>query len=65
MFDSITFHSNPYFGFNATFVYFSKQPVNLLCCQMCTFYCPLRKKRSTLFPHGTDLNIWQHIYQKD
>ena len=40
-------------------------PVNLLCCQMCTFYCPLRKKRCTLLPEGTDVPIQQYIYQKD
>ena len=39
--------------------------VNLLCCQMCTFYCPLRKKRCTLLPEGTDVHIWKHIHQKD
>ena len=32
--------------------------VNLLCCQMCTFYCPLRKKRCTLLPEETDVHIW-------
>ena len=31
---------------------------NLLRCQMCTFYCSLRKKRCTLLPDGTDLHIW-------
>ena len=35
--------------------------VNLLCCQMCTFYCPLRKNRCTVLPEGTDVHIWQHI----
>ena len=27
MFDSITFHSNPYFGYSTTFVYFSEHPL--------------------------------------
>ena len=27
-------------------------PVNLLCCQMCAFQCPLSKKRYTLFLRG-------------
>ena len=35
--------------------------VNLLCCQMCTFYSPLRKNRCTVLPEGTDVHIWQHI----
>ena len=39
--------------------------VNLLCCQMCTFYCPLRIKRSTLLPEGASAHIWKHIHQKD
>ena len=39
--------------------------VNLLWCQMCTFYCPLRQKRCTLLPKGTDEHIQQHIHQKD
>ena len=32
--------------------------VSLLCCQMCIFYCPLRKKRCTLLSEGTDVHIW-------
>ena len=39
--------------------------VNLLWCQVCTFYCHLRKKRSILLPEGTDVHIRQHIHQKD
>ena len=39
--------------------------VNLLWCQVCTFYCPLRKKRFTFLPEATDVNIQQHIHQKD
>ena len=38
--------------------------VNLLWCQVCTFYCPLKKKRCTLFPEGTDIHNQQHIHQK-
>ena len=39
--------------------------VNLLWCQVCTFYCPLKKKNYTLLPEGTDVHIQQHIRQKD
>ena len=39
--------------------------VNLLWCQLCKFYCPLRKKRFTLLPEGTDVHIQQYIHQKD
>ena len=39
--------------------------VNLLWCQMCTFYCPLRKKRCILHTEGTSIHIQQHIHQKD
>ena len=38
---------------------------NFLYCQICKSYCPLRKKRRTLLPEGTDVHIWQHIHQKD
>ena len=50
--------SHPFLLFQLAF------SVNLLCCQICTFYCPLRKKRCTLFPEWTDVHIWQHIPQK-
>ena len=39
--------------------------VNLLWCQMCTFYCPLKKKRCTHLPEGADVHIQQHTHQKD
>ena len=39
--------------------------VNLPWCQVCTFYCPLRKKRCTLLPEGKDVHIQQHIHQRD
>ena len=39
--------------------------LDLLCCQVCTFYCPLIRKRCTLLPERTDVHIWQHIHQKD
>ena len=65
MSDSINFYSNPYFGYSATFVYFSLFSVNLLCCEGCTFYCPLKKKRYNLLPEGTDLHIWPYIHQID
>ena len=47
------------------FIFQLASSVNLLCCQMCTFYSPLRKKICTLPPDGTDVHIWQHIHQKD
>ena len=39
--------------------------VNLLWCQVCTFYCPLRKNRFTFLPEGLDIHIQEYIYQKD
>ena len=39
--------------------------VNLQWCQVCTFYCPFRKKWCTVLPEGTDKHIQQHIHQKD
>ena len=36
------------------FIFQLASSVNLLCCQMCTFYCPLREKRCPLLPEGTD-----------
>ena len=41
--------------------------VNLLWCQECIFYCDPRKKRYTLLPEGTDIQIQQHPhnYRKD
>ena len=66
MFDSIIFNLNPYFGYSATFVYFSLHPLSICYAARCvyTFYCPLRKKRCTLHLVGTDVHIWQHIHQK-
>ena len=40
--------------------------VNFLWCQVCTFYCPLRKKRCTLLLlEGKDIHIQQYIHQED
>ena len=61
MFDSITLYSNPYFISLFQLV----SSVNLLFCQMCTFYCPLRKKWCTLLPEEIDVHIWNHIHQED
>ena len=36
------------------FIFQLASSVNFLCCQMCTFYCPLREKRCPLLPEGTD-----------
>ena len=36
-----------------------------LWCQICTFYCPLGKKKCTLLPESTDVHVQQHIHQKD
>ena len=49
----------------APFLFILVISVNLLWCQVCTFYCTLRKKRFTLFPVGTDVHTQQHIHQKD
>ena len=37
--------------------------VNLLWCQVCIFYCPLRKKRYILLSQCTDVHIQQHIHK--
>ena len=39
--------------------------VNLLWCQVCTFYCPLRKTRYNILPEGTYVHIQEHTHQKD
>ena len=55
-----------YFGNSTTFVYWQLASfVNLPCCQICTFSCPLRKKRRILLTQWTDTYIWQHIHRKD
>ena len=54
MFDSIFFHSNAYFGYSATFVYFSISPM-LLDVHFTV----------TPLPEGTDIHICQDIHQKD
>ena len=38
--------------------------VNKICCQICTLYSPIRKKRCTLFAVRTDVHTWQQIYQR-
>ena len=45
--------------------FLSASSVNFLWCQVCTFHCPLWKKRFTFLPEGTDVHIQQHINQKD
>ena len=39
--------------------------MNWLWCQVCTFHCPLGKKRYIILPEGRDVHIQQHIHQKD
>ena len=46
-------------------LFFSVSCLNLLWCQVCTFYYPLRKKRFIILPEGNDAQIQQHIHQKD
>ena len=46
-------------------LFFLAPSLDLLWCQVCTFYCPLRKKRFIILPKGTDVHIQQHIHQKD
>ena len=50
----------------APFYFFNWRPLsmNLLWCQVCTFYCSLRKKRCTLLPEGKYVHIQQYIQQK-
>ena len=43
----------------------SVSSLNLLWCQMYTFYCDLRNKRCTVLHEGTNVYIKQHIHQKD
>ena len=38
--------------------------VNLLWCQVCTFYCPLIKMRCNLLPEDKDVHIQEQIHQK-
>ena len=38
--------------------------MNLIWCQVYTFYCPPRKERCILLTEGTDVHIQQHIHQK-
>ena len=44
---------------------FLASSLNLLWCQVCTLYCPLRKKRFFILLKDTDVHIQQHIHQKD
>ena len=58
MFDSITLRLKSLFWLQYHVRLFQlASSVNLLCCQMCTFYCTLRKKRYTLLPEGTQGRI--------
>ena len=38
--------------------------VNLQWCQVCTFYCPLRKKRCNLLPESAGVHTEQHNHRK-
>ena len=52
------FHWNPYFSYSATLIYFSWHPLwTWNCFHMCTFCCPLRKKRCIPLPEGTE-EMW-------
>ena len=39
--------------------------ITLLWFQMYKFYCPVKKKRYTIPPVGTDVHIQQDVHQKD
>ena len=58
MIGSITFHSNPYLVI-MPISFISASILCELCCQMCRFYCPLRKLNCLLLLDGTDVHIWQ------
>ena len=49
MFDSITFHSNPYFGYIATFIYFSQHPLCIFYTARCVHFTVPSIRRGALF----------------
>ena len=44
MFDSIIFDLNPYFGYSATFVYFSLHPLWICCAARCVHFTVLQEE---------------------
>ena len=62
--NSITFHSNPYFGYSTTFTYFSYHPLWIYYAARCVHFT-VPSGCNTFFPVGADVHIWQHIHQKD
>ena len=49
MSDSITFHSNPYFGYKATFAYFSLHPLWICYAARCVHFTVPSGRRGALF----------------
>ena len=49
MFDSITFHTNLYFGYSVTFVYFSKHPLWICYAARCVHFTAPSGRRGALF----------------
>ena len=49
MFDNITFHSNPYFGYIATFIYFSQHPLCIFYTARCVHFTVPSIRRGALF----------------
>ena len=65
MSESITFHSNRYFNYSATFVYLSQHPLWICYAARCVHFTdPQEEEVHSSSWGGTDLHIWQHIHQK-
>ena len=63
MFDSVIFDSNPYFGYSATFLYFSLHLLWICYDARCVhFTVPSERRGAVLFLWE---QIWQDIHQKD
>ena len=55
MFDSITFHTNLYFGYSVTFVYFSKHPLWICYATRCVHFTAPSGRR------GAPKDLWRAI----
>ena len=67
MFDSITFHRNPYFRYSITPLSFISASCELAMLPdvYIAFDCPLRKTRTLLPEGGRYTHLWKHIHQRD
>ena len=62
LFDLI-FDLNPYFGYSATFAYFSLSICHAARCV--NFTVALGRRGAFFFLWEQDVYIWQHIHEKD